>query len=158
MRTHTCVMSAIAGSLRFPGRHKRVLIDTSIWIYHLEQHAEFAAPAGLVIESLQSGKFLGVVSELALLELTVKPLQLQRQDVADQYEVLLQHFPNLHILPVDREILLQAAQLRATHRLKTPDAIQLATGLRWKATLAVTNDAAWRDLTGIETLLLSDLE
>jgi hypothetical protein len=28
------------------GKHKRVLIDTGIWIYHFEQHPKFAEPAG----------------------------------------------------------------------------------------------------------------
>jgi hypothetical protein len=41
--------------------------------------------------------------------------------------------------------------------LRTPDAIQIATGLRYGATLAVTNDDAWRHLPLIETAVLSDL-
>jgi predicted nucleic acid-binding protein len=84
-------------------------------------------------------------------------LQLGRQDVADDYEVLLDHFPNLELKPVSREILLEAASLRARHRLRTPDAIQIATGLEAGATLAVTNDEAWRRLAFIDTVILSDL-
>lgn len=141
----------------FPGEHKRVLIDTGVWIYHFEQHPQFGPPAGKVIERLEAGKFRGIASELTLLELTVRPLQLGRQDVADDYEVLLGYFPNLELEPVSRDILIEAAGLRARHRLRTPDAIQIATGLRTGATLAVTNDEAWRSLPFIETLLLSDL-
>ena len=33
-------------------------------------------PAGKIIESLEEGEFHGVASELTLLELTVRPLQL----------------------------------------------------------------------------------
>jgi predicted nucleic acid-binding protein len=142
---------------RFPGQHKRVLIDTSIWIYHFEQHPELAAAAGKIIESLEEGEFRGVASELTLLELTVRPLQLGRQDVADDYEVLLDHFPNFELEPISREILLEAAALRARQRLRTPDAIQIATGLRTGATLAVTNDEGWRNFPLIETLILTDL-
>jgi predicted nucleic acid-binding protein len=144
-------------SVRFPGQHKRVLIDTSVWIYHFEQHPELGPPAGKVIESLEAGKFRGVASELTLLELTVRPLQLGRQDVADDYEVLLDYFPNLELEPISREILLEAAGLRARHRLRTPDAIQIATALRTGATLAVTNDEGWRSLAFIDTVILSDL-
>jgi predicted nucleic acid-binding protein len=142
---------------RFPGHHKRVLIDTSIWIYHFEQHPQLAAAAGKVIERLEEGKFRGVASELTLLELTVKPLQLGRQDVADDYEVLLGYFPNFDLEPISREILLEAAALRARQRLRTPDAIQIATGLRTGATLAVTNDEGWRNFPLIETIILTDL-
>ncbi len=144
-------------SLRLPGGHKRVLIDTSVWIYHFENHPQLRPPKGRVIEGLEEGKFLGIASELTLLELTVRPLQLGRQDVADDYEVLLDHFPNLELVPISREVLLDAAALRARHRLRTPDAIQIATGLRAGATLAVTNDRAWRSVPLIETLLLPDL-
>ena len=144
-------------SVRFPGQHKRVLIDTSVWIYHFEQHPQFGAPAGKIIESLEAGKFRGIASELTLLELTVRPLQLGRQDVADDYEVLLDYFPNLELEPISREILLEAAGLRARQRLRTADAIQIATGLRTGATLAVTNDEAWRSLAFIDTVILSDL-
>ena len=142
---------------RFPGHHKRVLIDTSVWIYHFEQHPELGAAAGKIIESLEAGEFRGVASELTLLELTVRPLQLGRQDVADDYEVLLDYFPNFELEPISREILLEAAALRARHRLRTPDAIQIATGLRTGATLAVTNDEGWRNFPFIETLILADL-
>ena len=142
---------------RFPSPHKRVLIDTSIWIYHFEQHPQLAAAAGKIIESLEAGEFRGVASELTLLELTVRPLQLGRQDVADDYEVLLDYFPNFELEPISREILLEAAALRARQRLRTPDAIQIATGLRTGATLAVTNDEGWRNFPLIETMILSDL-
>lgn len=140
-----------------PGPHALVLIDTAIWIYHFERHTQFGSAAGKVIESLEAGQFRGVASELTLLELTVRPLQLGRQDVADEYELLLDHFPNLELAPVTREILLLAAGLRARHRLRTPDAIQVATAIQRGATLAITNDDAWRVLPVIETVILSDL-
>jgi len=141
----------------FPGPHTLVLIDTALWIYHFERHARFGSLAGKVIKRLEAGRFRGVASELTLLELTVRPLQIGRQDVADEYELLLDHFPNLELAPVTREILLLAAGLRARHRLRTPDAIQVATAIQWGATLAITNDEAWRTLPMIETIIISDL-
>jgi predicted nucleic acid-binding protein len=143
-------------SVKISAKHKRVLIDTSVWIYHFERHALFGEHARQVIERLEDGEFRGIASELTLLELTVKPLQLGRQDAADDYETLLSYFPNLELQPISRVILLEAAGLRARYRLRTPDAIQLATGLQAGATLAITNDEAWRDLPMIETIVLSD--
>ena len=143
--------------MRFLGSHKRVLIDTSVWIYHIEQNPTLAPAAGRVIESIQEGRIRGLASELTLLELTVGPLQVGRQDVADDYEILLDYFPNFELQPISREVLLEAAGLRARHRLRTPDAIQIATGVRYGATLAVTNDESWRNLPSIETVILSDL-
>ena len=139
--------------------HRKVLIDSSVWIYHFEQHAEFGVAAGRVIELLEEGAFRGVISALTSLELSVRPLQLGRQDVADEYELLLDYFPNLELQPVSRDVLLGAAVLRARYRLRTPDAILLATGIRSGATAAITNDDGWRVSApaGIETILLSDL-
>ena len=138
-------------------RHQRVLIDTSVWIYHFEEHSIFGEAAGRVIEELEGGRFRGIASELTLLEIIVKPLQLGRQDAADDYETLLTYFPNLDLIPISHAILLDAAGLRARHRLRTPDAIQVATAFSSGATLAITNDEAWAHIAGIETLLLSDL-
>jgi predicted nucleic acid-binding protein len=138
-------------------RHRRVLIDTSVWIYHFEQHATFGEAAGRVIEDLEAGRFRGIASELTLLEIIVKPLQLGRQDAADDYETLLSYFPNLDLVSISRTILLDAAALRARYRFRTPDAIQLATAFQSEATLAITNDESWRNVANIETLLLSDI-
>lgn len=137
--------------------HRRILVDTCVWIYHLEQHPRFAAAAAEVLTAIEAGTVRGIGSELTLLELTVRPLQLRRQDVADAYELLLDQFPNLELLPVSRDVLLEAAKLRAQYRLRTPDAIVLATGLLSGVTAAVTNDAAWQGVAGVEALMLSEL-
>jgi predicted nucleic acid-binding protein len=75
-------------------------------------------------------------------------------------DLAAKHFKNpanLQLEPITRLILLEAAALRARYRLRTPDAIQLATGLQAGATLAVTNDDAWRNVSVIETIILTDL-
>jgi hypothetical protein len=56
--------------------HERILIDSSVWVYHFEQHAEFGPAAGAVIEAMEEGAFRGIASGLTLLELTVEPFQL----------------------------------------------------------------------------------
>jgi predicted nucleic acid-binding protein len=132
-------------------------LDTCVWIYHFEQNVAFGKAADYVIEQLEAGRFQAVASELTLMELLVKPLQVGRQDAADDYETLLSHFPNLTLEPISREILLEAAALRARYRVRTPDAIQIATAFKSDATLAITNDEGWRNIAGIETLLLADL-
>jgi len=98
----------------------------------------FAATAERIFEKLRQGTFRGISSELTLMELTVRPLQLGRQDVADEYEVLIDDFPNLELAAISRDILLEAAALRARYKLRTPDAIQIATGIQTGATISVT--------------------
>lgn len=131
--------------------HQRVLIDTNVWLYHLEGNAEFGAAASELIAAVERGVIDGIASELTLLELQVRPLRLERQDIADQYEILLDHFPHLMLAPIVRDILTLAAILRAKYKLKTPDAIVLATGIRHGATLAVSNDQQWQRVAEITT-------
>lgn len=131
--------------------HKRVLIDTNVWLYHLEGHAEFGHAASQLLRAVERGNIEGVVSELTLMEIQVRPLRLDRQGIADQYEVLLDHFPNLVLAPIVRGVLTSAAQLRAKYSLKPPDAIVLATGIHNGATLAVSNDKQWQRVSEITT-------
>jgi uncharacterized protein len=139
------------------GKHRRVLLDTSVWIYHLQSHPEFGPAATAIITAVEQGRFIGLMSELSLMELTVRPLQQGRQDVADEYELLLDRFPNLELLPVTRDVVLEAAAVRARYRLRNPDALLVATGLLHGATAAATNDSAWGTVAGIETRLLSEM-
>jgi predicted nucleic acid-binding protein len=143
--------SALAG-------HRLVALDTSVWIYHFEGSATYGQAADSVLEAIAGGRIGAVASELVLLELLVAPLKKRAQDVADEIELALLHFPNLQLAPVTRAVLVRAAEIRARYGLRTPDAIMLATAAESGATLAVTNDDAWRKVKEIEVLLLGDLK
>ena len=149
-------MSATTGSAALRGR-KRVLLDTSLWIYHFGAHPRFGAAAGRILGDLEAGRFTAIASELTLLELTVLPLRQGRQDIADEYELLLTHFPNFELVPLSRDILFEAAALRAEHGLRTPDAIHIATAIKSGASAIVTNDASWRRLPSIPVVTLQSL-
>jgi predicted nucleic acid-binding protein len=144
------VTAALAG-------HRLVALDTSVWIYHFEGSATFGRAADSVLEAVARARVAAVASELVLLELLVAPLKQAMQDVADEVELALSHFPNLTLAPVTRAVLLRAAEIRARYDLRTPDAIMLATAVESGATLAITNDAAWRKVREIEILLLRNL-
>jgi predicted nucleic acid-binding protein len=49
------------------------------------------------------------------------------------------------------------ARLRAEYNLRTPDALQAATALSCRATGFVSNDAAFRKVTGLDVIVLDDL-
>jgi len=134
--------------------HRRVLIDTSIWIYHLEANARFGSAAASILTAMENGEFQGVTSELTLMELLVRPLKLGRKDIADEYELLLASFPNLELVPLRRNVLTRAAHLRAQYGIKTPDALILACGILSGASLALTNDLRWQRVTGIAVEVL----
>lgn len=146
-------MAGLAATLR---GYERVGLDTSIFIYHIEGTTRFAESAAAVLNELAAGAFAGVTSVLTLMEITVKPLQLGRPDVAEEYEVLLATYPNLAIAPISRPIARRAADLRATHRLQPADALQVAACLEQGTTAFLTNDRALRRVTECQVLLLED--
>lgn len=134
-----------------------IAIDTCVWIYHLEAHQDFGPAARQVLTAVERGHCRAIISELTLMELIAGPLQQERQDVADEYELLLTHFPNLTLVPVCREVLLGAARLRALQGLRTPDAIILATALRQQADLVITNDQGWSGFQPLNVLHMQTL-
>lgn len=91
------------------------------------------------------------------MELTVQPWQFDRPNIAREYESFLAHFPNLTLVDVTRDIARRAAQLRARHRLRPADAIQVATALTQGASAFVTNDRGLARLSfDLEVFILDD--
>ena len=146
-------MGGIGPALR---RHGLVGLDTSVFIYHLDGATPLAGPAGEVLGELARGGFEGVTSVLTLMEIAVKPLRLDRADVADEYDVLLGRYPHLMVADIDRAVARRAAELRATYRLRPADALQAAACLQYGAMAFVTNDRDFRRVTGLRALLLAD--
>ena len=69
---------------------------------------------------------------------------------------MLQNTPDVQMLPITQAILEEAANLRATLNLKTPDAIHAATALLHQSALFVSNDGAFRRVTGLAVTVLSE--
>jgi len=76
--------------------------------------------------------------------------------LAQSYEQLFQQ-PQSRLLSITLTVLREPARLRATTKLKTPDAIHAATALVAGCALIVTNDAGFRNLPGLPVAILSDL-
>jgi predicted nucleic acid-binding protein len=138
--------------------HTAIGLDTSVFIYHLEAHPRYLPLTRELLTGVEAGRWAACTSTLTLTELTVRPWQLELPGVAREYEVLLVNFPHLAVADITRDVARQAAQLRARHRLRPVDAIQLATALVLGATAFVTNDAALARLPSLmDVLLLDDL-
>jgi predicted nucleic acid-binding protein len=136
--------------------HARFGLDTSIFIYHIQADSPFLDAADQVLERLKLGSATGVTSVLTLTELLVKPYEVSRRDLAARYEALVRAIPNLTIIDTDARIARQAAMLRAAHRLRTADAVQVASALECGATAFVTNDIRLRRISQLSVIVLAD--
>jgi len=65
-------------------------------------------------------------------------------------------FPNLRILPLDIALAREAARVRASTRLRMPDAIQVAAAYLCGADAIVTNDHRWVGRVTQPALVLLD--
>lgn len=90
-------------------------------------------------------------------ELLVKPYREMNQAQVDTIYDLLSTYPHLQWIAPDLDIAYIAAELRASHRLKTPDALQAATAARYGATGFVANDKVFRRVPAFETLLFDEI-
>lgn len=130
--------------------HARLGLDTAVFVYHLEQNPRYFPLTHALLAGVEAGRWTACTSVVTLMELTVRPWQLDQPEAATRYEAALAHFPNLSLVDVTREVARQAAQLRATFRLRPADALQAATALVSGATTWITND---RDLARLSPLL-----
>jgi len=138
--------------------HTVLGLDTCIFIYHFEAHPRYLPCTQALLEGIQAGRWRGVTSVVTVMEMTVRPWQLQRPAVAREYEALLANFPQLALVDVTRETARRAARLRAAYNVRSADALQVAAALLHGATAFVSNDrelARLRKL--VDVVVLDDL-
>ena len=135
---------------------KDIGLDTSIFIYFLEDHPRYGPLAQITINGIEKGKWHGVTSTITLMEITVRPWQMGREAAAREYEAILVHFPNLSVVDVDRNVARAAAQLRAKYSVAPPDALQVAASLSFGAKAFLTNDRRLSKLQELIDILVLD--
>ena len=144
-------MTPLASFLR---RHRRIGIDTSVFIYELEANPRYAALADQIFTWLEGPRHTAVTSTITMTELLVQPYRDGDEQRVDRFYGLLATYPNLEWVAPDLEVADIAARIRAAHRLRTPDSLQAATVIRSQATGIVTNDPIFERLKEFETLVL----
>jgi predicted nucleic acid-binding protein len=117
-----------------------VALDTQIFIYLIEEEDRFLPIVKPLFEAIDRGQLVGVTSGLSLMEVLVVPYRSGNFALADRYESLLTNSRGLRFTEVDRRLLKAAAQLRATFKIKPPDAIQVAAALVGDCKSFLTND------------------
>ena len=129
-----------------------VALDTAPFIYLIEEHPQYLPIVRPAFAAIAAGKLPAVTSGLTLLETLVQPYRVGNAVLAERYEALLTRSRGLHLVEITRAVCRVAAQLRAAHALKTPDALQLATALITKCPVFLTNDRELAAVPGIRIL------
>ena len=144
------------GLRRLP-RQGAIALDTSLFIYFIEEHPGWIDVVDAIFALTVQGHRQLVTSELTLSECLVVPYRLGDSYLAERYEALLTRARGLSMIPIARRNLRAAARLRAAYGLKTPDAIQIAAALEGQCSCFVTNDRRLPNIPELKIFQLSDL-
>lgn len=141
----------------FLRRHRRIALDTPVFIYQLENNPRYVGLTDRVFSWLESAGGWGVTSTITMTELLVQPYRDGDQRRVDEFYGLLSTYPNLEWIAPSLEIADVAARIRATQGLRTPDAMEAATALQAGASGMITNDPVFKRVTGLEVMILDDV-
>ncbi len=127
-----------------------VLMDTNPIIYVLEGNAR-ASRFRAIFEDIDSGRIQGVITPITLAEVVTGPLKAGNDALAERYRRTLSQSPTWTVRDIDADVAVLAARLRLRHKLKLPDAIQLAVAIHESCYALVTHD---RDFASVTELLV----
>ena len=111
-----------------------VYLDSAPVIYRAEQKAPWFAR---VTAAFAERERTLAASELTRLECKVQPMRNGNSELVRTYE---RYFNTLELLPMTRAVFERVTDLRATHTLKTPDALHLACAIENGCAEFWTND------------------
>ena len=137
--------------------HRRIALDTSIFIYQLEANPKYLAYTDRIFRWLDQPGSAAVTSTITMTELLVLPYREGDEQRANEFYSLLSTYPNLEWVASNLEVADLAARIRALHRLRTPDALQAATAIQTLSTGLITNDPVFARVEGFETMVLDEL-
>lgn len=109
------------------------------------------------MQEVDAGTIQANGSNLILTEVLVHPIQNENTILARQYQNILRYSHNFQLLPVPQEVVIKGAAIRARYRLKTPDALHVATAIVNKVDAFLTNDARIKRVTEIPIWVLDEM-
>jgi len=115
----------------------KVNLDTNVFLSVKNKEADHEY-CEKIINSIEDKLIDGVLSTIVIIEVLVSFYQNSENDEVDRFSgsVVL----NFGVIPVNFEIAQKAAQLRAQHNIKLPDAIISASTIISKSEFFITND------------------
>ena len=134
-----------------------VYFDANSVIYSVEKHPVYWPLLEPLWHAAKRRTIELVSSDLVLMETLVAPLKSGNTGLVYAYEQLFQQ-AQTRLFPITQPILREAARLRATTKLKTPDALHAATAQHASCVLFVSNDVGFRAVPGLPLVILDDLQ
>lgn len=131
------------GSLQRALRDARTIsLDTAVFLARSDPTDPRQRCAQWLLDEVEAGRFECVISALSAAEMLVRP-SAAGPSRAIATQAALRQFPHLVVLPFTIDDSAFAAQVRATTRLRLPDAIVLSTAITSAVDALVHCDDEW---------------
>jgi predicted nucleic acid-binding protein len=123
-----------------------LLMDSAPIVYFLEAHPTLAKVFKPLFERHAAGELHFAVTTVSIAEVLTGPLQSGNEALAERFRTILESW---QVVDLTADIAERAARLRASLRLKLPDAVQAASAIAINADALVTHD---RDFSRVRSL------
>jgi predicted nucleic acid-binding protein len=133
-------------------------IETTPLIYYVEENPTYIDRMEAIIGRVEDTPLRAVSSVITLAEVLYQPIQQGRTDLENAYQDILITSGAFQLWWVNVPIAERAARLRVAYRLRTPDALHIATAIIAGCDAFLTNDKGLRRVTEIPVLVLDELE
>lgn len=137
---------------------KTILLDTNCFIYYFEDNPKYVDKLEKIFTDIQDGNNNAFMSIISFLEILVKPKKDNNIFIENRYKLMLTNYPNLSIVDMEYNIADIASRLRANYKIKTPDAIIVATGIAMNVDYIITNDIRLKNICNNEGLGIMIIE
>jgi len=127
------------------GATQRILLDTTTLIAFHNPSERVHLLAKHIMGRIEddADPLTGYYSAISASELFIRPIR--TSTLAFTYvHTFLTGFPHLNLLPVDLQVAVQAANIRATTNIRLPDALIVASGLLAGCEAIICNDKQWK--------------
>ncbi len=128
---------------------RTVYIETNVFIYAVEGTKQYSEAPKRLIEFLRGRPGMAVTSEITFAEVLAPasrpgalPLHIKRRIYLD----LLLWSGFVGLVPVNRSVLIETADLRAVAKLRLPDAIHLVSAIQSRCQFLVSHDADFKTM------------
>ncbi len=135
-----------------------VLLDTSVFIYYLEEVEPYCFLAEEIFNDVIDTNIIGFLSAISVTEFVTKPLATGKVAEVERFKRFLSSL-SIQVLTVTYEIAERAGKLRSQYpSIRTPDALIVATALEGDCNIFVTNDKNLKKLEvcGLNVIVLED--
>ena len=128
----------------------KIYLDTMILIYVVENIEEYSE---IFFSKFNLNENYFLTSELTRLECRVKPIKQNLIELLQDYDLFFEDSFQ-EIIPISREIIDVATNIRAQFGFKTPDSIHLASAKTSQCDLFLTFDDRLKNYTDIKVELI----